>query len=222
MADPHYDILFKGEVNDGFPLDEVKNGIGQLFKLPPEKVEQLFSGKPVTLKKGLDRPSALKFRQALESKGAKVYIRIAEAEKVLGTASPKPETIRPEPQVPSQPAQPSSLTILPPGSDVLTKEERVPVPNVVIDTSAIKLASAFETTGRESAPPPPAPDVSHISVAPPGADVLEGYHEDAPPLPEPDISHISVAEVGADIDPSPKAPPPPAPDVSHIRLAPAS
>lgn len=265
MPEQRYDIYFRGEVNDGFKPDDVKSGFGQLFKASPEKIEQLFSGKVVALKKGLDKPTTLKFKQALENTGAKIYVKLATEETLTTTpkavsaatndspaaanASPvgrKPTTADTKAMAPVDTGV-LHLDILPPGSDVLTQSERRVFEKANIDVSKIQLASVFDNQKPAREPPPPAPDVSHITAAAPGADVLEGYRDKTPPPPAPDVGHISLAaagadvlegyrnssppppapdtdyislaEVGADIDPSEKKPAPPAPDVSHIRLA---
>ena len=232
MSEPSYDIYFRGEILEGFDADQVKRNIAQLFKAPPEKVAALFSGKVVALKKGLDKPAAAKFQQALKNAGAKIYIKQAE-ENVLAAAAPQPA---------ETPAAAPASTPAPETTQVTTA---VPVTSLVsVDTSTIRMASMFDVDpAMDAKPAPPVPDVSHISVAAVGVDVLEGIEHAAPPpapdvsfisladvgedlieesieipLPAPDIGHISLAETGADLDTQPKAPPPPAPDTSHIQL----
>jgi len=111
---------------------------------------------------------------------------------------------------------------------------------------AFGLAAAGSPLAPESAPPPPAPDTSHLSAAEVGADVLEGVEhapppappdtshlnaidvgdgllagvEHAPPPAPPDTSHLSAAEAGADVlEGAAPAPPPPPPDTSHLTTA---
>lgn len=253
MSEPRYDIFFRGETLENFQIEQVKTQVGLLFKASPEKVEQLFSGKVVTLRKDLDKATTLKFKQALEKAGAKIYIKAAAA----GNTAPIQTSPTPAaPQVKPAAAQPPhneipkpvvTLTALPVGSDLLAAAERPQQNASAPDTSHIKLVSSFlqpEPITKEA--PPPSPDVSHLSTAEVGADILEGFHRTEIPVSVPDISHISLAEAGedlaslvaemnqaidvpdvgyitlaergADIDPSEKKAPPPAPDVSHIRL----
>lgn len=241
MSEQRYDIYFRGEVQNGFERDSVKNNVGQLFKASPAKVEQLFSGKVIALKKDLDKTTAAKFKQALEKAGAKIYIKaavqiatsadslpespiepaaaviptpITETNKTAATVATEPATSTPPSNIGVH------LDILPAGSDVLTEAERIPFEEVDIDISNIKLASVFDVLETPHKPTPPAPDVSHITTAEVGADVLEGYHDNEPTPTAPDVSHITTAEVGADVlegyhqsKPSPLAP-----DVSHIQL----
>ncbi len=290
MSEQHYDIFFRGEVLDGFEPDLVKTNVGQLFKASPEKLEQLFSGKIIPLKKDLDKATSAKFKQALEKAGAKIYIKLAagvapisptanaqpaspapasvvSAQKAPDQITPDqiaPKQIAPKPAVPvatiaeedNSPlpmaeatiidAEPIEFIILPPGSDVLREDERAVVVAVKVDISGMRMASVFDQPEIDKTPPPPAPDVSHLSTAAVGADILAGVKKEPPPPapsvdhisvaeggfdlselvekttppPAPDVSHISTAAVGADIlEGVKKTPPPPAPDVSHIRLA---
>src|SRR5690554_830757 len=240
MSTPHYDIYFRGECLEGFDAEHVKRQLALLFKASPEKMQLLFSGKVVALRKGLDKAGAIKFKQILEKAGAKIYIKAIDAASA-GEEKPKPA------QSPSVAKADASvkLDVLPVGSDVLSEAERTAFIEADIDISHINLTSTFDAIESQEKPQPPAPDVSHLSAADVGADILEGFRGEAIPLPETDISHItlaeagadlllaaeeldasveprtehlSLAEVGADIDPNPKAEPPPAPDVSHIKL----
>lgn len=233
MSEPHYDIFFRGEILEGFELDAVKASISQLFKASPEKTEQLFSGKVIPLRKDLDKATAAKFKQALDKAGAKIYIKLA-ADAAPTAAATNPNTPRPaaapaiaattpnEVKTPAQPARqqaPAELVILPPGSDVLRADERPVVEAVNVDISGIRLASVFDQPASDKTPPPPAPDVSHLSAAPAGADILGGVKKAAPP-PAPVVDHISIAAAGADlIENHEEIPVPPAPDVSHLSTA---
>lgn len=249
MSEPSYDIYFRGESLEGFETDQVKRNIAQLFKAPPEKVAALFSGKVVALKKGLDKPTAAKFQQALKNAGAKIYIK--QAETAAQTAQPQarqataavPAAPTPAPSQAAATAQTASLDILPPGSDMLTDDERPHVETIEVDISNIRMANMFDVEEKPETAMPPMPDVSHISVAEAGADMLEGVEHEPPPpapdvsfislgdvgedlidehidipLPAPDVEHITLAAAGADLETLPKAPPPPAPDTSHIHL----
>ena len=65
-----FSVVLTGKLADGFELPQVKSNIAQVFKLAPEKVEKLFSGKPVALKRGIDKAQAMKLRNALARAGA--------------------------------------------------------------------------------------------------------------------------------------------------------
>lgn len=49
-----YRILFNGQILPGHDAGEVRRKLAELFRIDsPEKIEALFSGKPVSLRKGL-------------------------------------------------------------------------------------------------------------------------------------------------------------------------
>lgn len=241
MTEQRYDIFFRGEVLEGFALDTVKANVAQLFKASPEKLEQLFSGKVVPLRKDLDKATAAKFKQALDKAGAKIYIKLV-ADAAATTAPAPAPSASPAPAVPA-PAAPAvaaaprpvapaaantaasqapaggAFVILPPGSDVLRPEERPAVEAVKVDISGIRLASVFDQPEVDTTPPPPPPKTSHLSTAPVGADILEGVKKEAPP-PPPNVSHISIAAPGATMSEGvEKEPVPPVPDISHLSTA---
>ncbi len=68
-------IIFSGELVAGFDTDEVKANLGKLFKIDDAaKLETLFSGKDVTLKKNLEPEQARKYEATLSNAGAMVRI----------------------------------------------------------------------------------------------------------------------------------------------------
>ncbi len=64
-----YRIIFAGEVLPGFEVSAVKRHLTQLMKLTDAQAERLFSGKPVTIKKGLDEEAAQRYIEGMESIG---------------------------------------------------------------------------------------------------------------------------------------------------------
>ena len=248
MSEQRYDIFFRGEVLEGFALETVKASVAQLFKASPDKIDQLFSGKVVPLRKDLDKATAAKFKQALDKAGAKIYIKLAAESSTVNqpqavsqqTSSPQASARQgtsqattspanqatdqgsntPAPKTIAQPANnPGNFIILPAGSDVLRPDERPAVEAVKVDISGIRMASVFDMPEIDTTPSPPPPNTSHISAAPVGADILEGVKKEAPP-PPPDVSSIKIAAPGADMSEMvEKIPVPAAPDVSHISTA---
>ena len=72
MSEPRYSIMFAGEVLPDFTLDTVKANLASLFKSDLSKIEALFSGQPVPLKRDLASAEADKYLAALQRAGAKV------------------------------------------------------------------------------------------------------------------------------------------------------
>ena len=54
MADPKYDIYFRGEILPEADEAQVKAAIAKIFKADDAKLAQLFSGKVNTIKKSVD------------------------------------------------------------------------------------------------------------------------------------------------------------------------
>ena len=225
MSEPRYDILFAGEILAGNHRDTVADNLARLFKATPETVDRLMDGGLHVLKRGTDRETALKYESAMQRAGARAILREVAAESA--PTPPPPQTRAPAP-VPADPApartegpDATGLSLAPPGSEVLAPHERRSVDGVVVDTSGIALASVFAApSGTDRPPPPAAPDTSHISIAAPGADLLEGHHAPAPP-PPPDTAALSLAAPGAlleELKPERKAL---NPDTSGLSLLPA-
>ncbi len=64
-----YRIIFAGEVLPGYEVPAVKQHLTQLMKLTDVQADRLFSGKPVTIKKGLDEAAAQRYIEGMESIG---------------------------------------------------------------------------------------------------------------------------------------------------------
>jgi hypothetical protein len=157
----------------------------------------------------------------MQRAGAKAIVRevTAAAEGAAG-AAPAGATA-PTPAAPAAvaaPPAPSPMSLAPAGAELLAESERRRVEAVQVDTSHIKLASVFAAEAERPAPPP-APDVSHISVAAPGADLLPERADTATP-PPPDTSALSIAEPGARLAPEDERAALPEIDLSAITLAP--
>ena len=246
MADPKYDIYFRGEILPGADAAQVKSAIAQIFKADAAKLAILFAGKVNTIKKSVDKATAAKYQQAFKKAGAKAVITLAKEEQssespaaapVAGQQEtaplPKssPESLsKPDSRVDStadntpdsipaikQAISDANWDVLPSGSDLLKPDERRDIPDVDIDTSSIKVVSPFAEIEVDNKPIPPAPDTSHISVAEVGEDMNPNK---APPVADLvlDLSSFSIAEAGAALTDEKEKNAPPAPDTSHIEL----
>lgn len=225
MADPKYDIYFRGEILPGADAAQVKSAIAQIFKADAAKLAILFSGKVNTIKKSVDKATAAKYQQAFKKAGAKAVITLAK--QVQSSEPPAaPVTAQQENVPPSKPDNTPAIQqaiadanwdVLPSGSDLLKPDERRDIPDVDIDTSSIKVVSPFAEIEVDNKPIPPAPDTSHISVAEVGEDMNPNK---APPAADLvlDLSSFSIAEAGAALTDQKEKKAPPAPDTSHIEL----
>jgi hypothetical protein len=94
MSNQEFDIIFRGDIVFGHQLSDVKMRLQQLFKADAAKVDALFSGRPIPLKRGLDQASAEKYKEALIRAGAQVDIvkagvtKTVSAPVIKSTATP--------------------------------------------------------------------------------------------------------------------------------------
>ena len=88
MGNPTYAIQFDGSIVDGADIDAVKQQLSQLLRVERDALDRLFSGRPVTLKRGLDRQQAIVYQQALQRAGARVRAVPLAAAPVPGGARP--------------------------------------------------------------------------------------------------------------------------------------
>jgi hypothetical protein len=69
MASQLYQIVFSGELADGYEADTVKQNMSRLFNADPKVVDTLFSGRPLVIKQGIDYEAAIKYMSVLASAG---------------------------------------------------------------------------------------------------------------------------------------------------------
>lgn len=69
-----YNVVMKGKAIAGWDNHEVKTNLAKIFKEPPDKMERLLTGKPVTVKKKVSQEQAAKIIKAIEKAGAECKI----------------------------------------------------------------------------------------------------------------------------------------------------
>src|SRR5437868_14265348 len=72
--DAQVQLVFFGEVLEGFHLDEVKRKVGQLLKLDEARVAQMFSGARTVLKRATTHDDAQRYTSVLAKAGARIHI----------------------------------------------------------------------------------------------------------------------------------------------------
>ncbi|MDH4560909.1 DUF805 domain-containing protein [Pseudomonas sp. BN411] len=72
MTEARYKIVFDGQPMPGVALETVKENLARLFKSDADKIESLFGGRSVALKRDLVEAEADKYLAALQRAGAKV------------------------------------------------------------------------------------------------------------------------------------------------------
>lgn len=108
MSD-QYDVVFHGQVLDGFNIETAKSGFASTFNIEPEKIDGFFSGEPHTLCKETDHKTAQQYKSTLESFGCVVELRDLKPKKINFDeltlvpldASPTAEKVAPPPPPPA-------------------------------------------------------------------------------------------------------------------------
>lgn len=194
MAEGEFQVVFHGEITGDQPVEVVKQQLANLFRMPAERVEALFSGKPVVVKKNIDEATARKLEQAFLRAGAACEVRAPAAapetpDRSSGTAAPTPPESR-EDRHATGPATPSPdrtsgsiaaagdpnhtvIDLAVPdsfeGLEIDTSDAPLTTPREYpapeIDTSGLSLAADDAGPLSERKPPPPADiDTSGLSM----------------------------------------------------------
>lgn len=100
MGSASYKLLFSGQIQEGFDQNQVRENLGKMLKMDGTGLDQLFSGRLITLKKGLDQSSAGKYQKALENAGARILIQLDQQ---TATAAPIAEEAQAQPVAGNEP-----------------------------------------------------------------------------------------------------------------------
>lgn len=229
MSEELFDLIFQGEIVKNIDERLARKNVQQLFKIPAAKIDALFSGKPVVLKRGLNMDVANKYRVAIKKAGAVVNV-VAQAAPTQKSDSPsaqgkasnaqgKASNIVATPSAEPQPIATSGFTVAPVGADVLKADEREVVVEKTFDLSAFSvresdgpLLDSDETLKEASL------DIEvNWSVAPAGSELLTEEQKEHRGSVTLDLSALSLAEVGVTLVEA-KEDTARAPDVSHLSL----
>lgn len=171
-----FEVVFHGKVRPGIDAEQARTRIGQLFQVDDRQLDMLFSGRRIVIKQGLDEAGAEKYRQAIERAGALCEVQPVSAEQAAPPAAPvvaqpqvaSPTSTGPAPRDEFMAAfvdvEAPDLPLAPLGADM--QDSYVDHAPLDIDLSAFTLAPAgADLAQRAAAPPPPAPDTSHLRMA---------------------------------------------------------
>ena len=184
MADSDYKIVFAGQLVEGADPAEVRSNFAKLFKIEAARVEKLFSGNPVVIKKGFDEANARKYQAVLQKAGA--IVELSAQSSATTTAA----TVEPEPAAPAPEAATTSTP--PPSSEAASAASESPAkPEPAADEVPATTTGGSQTAADDvPAGPPVAPD---FSVADPGVLLVEHAPVAAANI---DTNHLDMAEVG--------------------------
>jgi len=216
MPAERFDVIFSGQLIEGQDPEQVRLKVGRMFKANEVQIKRLFSGKPVSIKQGVDIDTAGKYRLAFRKAGALVEIR--SSRKVPDTA--KANATKQGKDTPDPKSGVAKLSLAPAGSGSLEayapKIEAAPLPDID-NLSLAKAGSHHES----------APDTTPAAIEIGDLDLVNGQDwtlEDCrpPPLPvlEPDISALDLTALDDTSHIPPEQPPQPLPDISSLSLEP--
>lgn len=172
MSEERFDLVFGGELVRGADPAQARKNIGNLFKITEAKVEALFSGKPVTLKKGLDFATANKYLVAIKKAGCRVDVVECKASALKGKTN----------FAPAEPEQP------------ITDESKQKPPEAQPEVS--HAVAADETQLSESSPEvveQPATITEHAGSFLSDYAEVQTASDDMPPLPV--VEEVSVEDL---------------------------
>lgn len=201
MSNSEFDIIFRGDIVFGHQLAEVKLRLQQLFKADAAKIDALFTGRPVPLKRNLDETTANKYRDALLKAGAMVEVCPSDKSPANAPAKP-PVAARPVPAVVRAPES-SGWTLAPVGSDLLPAGQRPVQPAPVqVDISGLSVRPAegnlVDSTEVSHEPDAVvvAPDLGLAAV---GEDLINADEKLELPLIEIELEDWEIAAAGSDL-----------------------
>lgn len=151
-SEQEFNVIFHGNLLDGYSAEAVAGGISRLFKLEPARVDQLFNNPKPFLKRNIKLSAAEKIVAAMATVGAQAEIEpVAAAEPArFGALSLAPvgADVLPLDVRDEKPAHTivdrvklATLAVEPPGADVLSADEHPEVQPLDVDLSHLKLES---------------------------------------------------------------------------------
>lgn len=197
MSDELFEVAFSGQVSDTADSDNVKARVGKMFHADAAKIDQLFSGKRVVIKKNIDRATAEKYQNALSKAGAIVEVKLMATLSSVDIPVTPAFTASADTEQPNEQATPVAIQTTP----VSAKEADALIPPQ-IDPLGI--------TGDQI------PDLA-ATIAPVGSTLHDQSTEVVAPTY--DLSGLDVAPVGSQLGASKKDADPPPPDTSGLSMA---
>ncbi len=174
-------VIFEGRLTGDLPLEQVKANLAAMFKMNGSQVESLFSGKPIAIKRNVDKQLANKYVTALQKAGA--ICKIISAEQT-NTAAP-PQNTQVKEKTPAQ--QPSSGTQQ--GASARNYGRDIVNLAVPADLSGLNMAEAGEILVESVEIQPEIPDTSGLSFS---TDEKPLAPPTTTPEPKLDISGFSI------------------------------
>lgn len=224
-----FNVVFSGEVSGRADPAVVRANVGKLFNASEAVLDKLFSGQPVAVKKMVDRATAMKVRammkqagaetrmvpvddqgRPLDAAGATTAAPAAQAPAAAPVARPVPAAAPVSAPAPA-PAAPAAAP-KPAAESMADRVKRMAEEQLRQEAAQAAVAKAAEAQGNwgvapvgtrlspvDAGPPPVAPDISGIVLAPSGSDVIAPNEKPHIPPVQVDISAINLAPAGTEV-----------------------
>lgn len=163
MADSSYRVVFEGELTGDLPEHAVKQNLASLFRMSAARVDDLFTGRRVVLKKDVDEATAKRFEAALGKAGAACRLEpMTPSDAASGTRPAAPAS------APAAGAAPEGGDGQPGGATTAAGDpNRTVVPlEVPDDLGGLALDDSDEPLGRDRGEGSPEIDTSGLSLEP--------------------------------------------------------
>ena len=180
MAGARFDILFAGELMGDADLQQVRSQLQQRFKLSEAATARLFSGRTVTVKRGVDTATASRYRKVFRDAKALIEIRPVDLPSSVGTSEP-----------PSEPTPESLLELT---------HRRSPGRKPSFPISD-RTPQGYDSTANAHTDGPQVIDLSHLSLVQGNDWTLEDCQPPLPPVRLPDTSHLAIVPSEPATDP---------------------
>ena len=222
-----YNVYFSGQILAGHDATAVRSALARLFNANESTLEKLFSGKAQLIKKGCDKATALKYKQAMEKAGAKPSIKLVQDSSGAppGGAPPgEAPSSAPEPTPESSAAEPSAAE--PSAAEKIAALAAAPdMGGFNSGTQPAAAESPGGQTDAETQPVTAAPERADsaavsdgsLQLCPDGTEVLRPEERARPVTAEVDTSGLAV-DASAERLSEPSAPAPPPPDTGHLAM----
>lgn len=158
MSEDRYNIVFSGELTGVIDAAAVRAKLGATFRLDAARLDGLFSGQPVVVKRDVDLDTATRFQQVFLAAGARAAIELVAAPTPPAAAAPPADT-----PTATQAQSAEALALAPAGAPLEEIDDRGPPRNP--DTSALSLVNSASWDLSDCEPPPtPTPQLDLESL----------------------------------------------------------
>lgn len=246
-----FNVIFAGEISGRSDPAVVRENLKVLFSASEPVLDKLFSGQPVAIKKMVNRETAMMLRARMKQAGANTRMVQVDAEGRPLPEAPAPVAVAPAAPPPPDGSMAARVEVLaaqqaletaakpkpnapPPPADVNRVEtwalypvgwllgaptpRPAPLMPNISGISMARIGAELLAEAERVAPAPVKVDISGISMAAAGTDVLRAEERRQVEAVRVDISGISVAEVGAPLDEIREEKALVNPDISHLKL----